>query len=696
MKYLKYFLILLLMPFIVFAEECDISKITIISIEQSEINGNTEVISEPIIKDGNIKLNLKMYEVDDSITYDLTIKNDSDEDYVIDEDTFKTDSDYIEYSLKTNDNTNVVKSRSSKNVTLTVTYKKEVEDNLLSNNKFDASNSLKLSLNTNEKEKELDVITTDNIKEVKNPITSVSSMLLIIVLLLITTIIIYVLITRKNKYTKYIMFILLVLIVPTVYAICKVDIEVESKIEIEKKEKLFDKIAELSNDNFCITKYENEVTDEVGVTATANNVYVDKCADKRNVVFNNFCWQVIRTTNTGGVKLIYNGEPDQNGECGKSRVNHKGIVNYANADQFLDSNYLYGSSFTYNTSTNEFTLIDTITATWDNTTYESLLGKYTCKNTTGTCTTIYNINEYKSYNIAYTTSYTIGDTNYAQIGTTSYNSGNNSLTNVGYMFNERYAAGASSPVGSLFGNDVSYENGIYTLLPASGESVLSDSLDTNHHYTCNNTIGTCNNVRYYFYNNSFVLLKDGVNVEEAVNKMLLNDNVNKYNSTIKGLIDSWYIQNMSDETNRLEDTVFCNSREITNNSSNGWFKTGDLSEKLNFKNYSISTDLSCMNIIDQFSTKNNKAKLTYPVGLMQAEEVNIINDASLMATGVAYWNMSAHYMSSYSANSFVNNSGIVSGSMTSSTNGVRPVVSLANKVLVASGNGSETDPWIVE
>ena len=116
MKYLKFLLIILFIPFIVLAEECDVSKITITSLSQSGIEGHTEVIDDPSFKDRNIKLNLKMYDVGDSITYDMTIKNDSDEDYMIDEDTFKTDSEYIEYTLKTKDNTNVVKANSTKEV----------------------------------------------------------------------------------------------------------------------------------------------------------------------------------------------------------------------------------------------------------------------------------------------------------------------------------------------------------------------------------------------------------------------------------------------------------------------------------------------------------------------------------------------------------------------------------------------------
>ena len=169
------------------AEECDVSNVTILSIEQSGINGKTKVISEPSFSNRNVNLNLKMYEVGDSIDYDIIIKNDGEEDYMIDEDTFKTDSEYIEYSLKIDDNSNVVKAKSSKKVTLMVSYKKKVEDNLLNNNKYNASNNLKLSLNTNEKEKELDVITTDNIKslvDMKNPKTNVMNLRVIIILLL--------------------------------------------------------------------------------------------------------------------------------------------------------------------------------------------------------------------------------------------------------------------------------------------------------------------------------------------------------------------------------------------------------------------------------------------------------------------------------------------------------------------------------
>ena len=109
----------LLIPFIVNAEECNIKEITITALKQNGIEGRTEVIDEPTFKDRNIDFNFKMYDVGDSISYEMTINNVSDDDYMIDESTFKTDSEYIEYSLQTKDGNNVVKAKSSKEVVKT-------------------------------------------------------------------------------------------------------------------------------------------------------------------------------------------------------------------------------------------------------------------------------------------------------------------------------------------------------------------------------------------------------------------------------------------------------------------------------------------------------------------------------------------------------------------------------------------------
>ncbi len=43
--------------------------------------------------------------------------------------------------------------------------------------------------------------------------------------------------------------------------------------------------------------------------------YYRGAVTNNNVKFANFCWKIVRTTETGGVKLIYNGSPDSEGKC---------------------------------------------------------------------------------------------------------------------------------------------------------------------------------------------------------------------------------------------------------------------------------------------------------------------------------------------------------------------------------------------
>ena len=43
--------------------------------------------------------------------------------------------------------------------------------------------------------------------------------------------------------------------------------------------------------------------------------YFRGAVDNNNVRFANFCWKIVRTTKTSGIKLIYNGAPNSDGSC---------------------------------------------------------------------------------------------------------------------------------------------------------------------------------------------------------------------------------------------------------------------------------------------------------------------------------------------------------------------------------------------
>lgn len=149
--------------------------------------------------------------------------------------------------------------------------------------------------------------------------------------------------------------------------------------------------------------------------------YFTNQASNVNVIFGNFCWKIIRTTDTGGTKMIYNGIPT-NGKCdnsGESTYIEKVGFNssrtslayvgymyntvYPNNYEYLygsTETYLFAKTYSYDEATNTYILSDTKTSTWDNI-YNSLGEyRYTCFDSVGKCTNvnyIYHAGKYYPY-----------------------------------------------------------------------------------------------------------------------------------------------------------------------------------------------------------------------------------------------------------------------------------------------------------
>ena len=100
-------LFIMFIPFMVNAETCDTSSITIDSINVDNISGNAEELSSATISGKKINLDLKLYDPGDSIEYTLSVKNTSSEDFYFDEESLKLNTDYIEYEFSYDDNSNM-------------------------------------------------------------------------------------------------------------------------------------------------------------------------------------------------------------------------------------------------------------------------------------------------------------------------------------------------------------------------------------------------------------------------------------------------------------------------------------------------------------------------------------------------------------------------------------------------------------
>ncbi len=214
----------------------------------------------------------------------------------------------------------------------------------------------------------------------------------------------------------------------------------------------------------------------------------------------------------------------------------------------------------------------------------------------------------------------------------------------------------------------------------------------------------------------------------------VNNRTNTNSSTIKGVIDTWYRDNLNTNYGKYISTtaVYCNDRS----NPAGGYNTG----KTSF-NYGARTRLDtyktptydCTDTNDKFTvdTSTGNGKLTYPIALMTADEVSFAGglyanynanawyfrnakegtlttsssstDASYSSTGSTYWwLLSPFYWFGSSARAsvfYVGGSslpGFLGDYFVDGTRGVRPAVSLKSCVKTSGGDGSAGTPYTIE
>ena len=246
-----------------------------------------------------------------------------------------------------------------------------------------------------------------------------------------------------------------------------------------------------------------------------------------------------------------------------------------------------------------------------------------------------------------------------------------------------------------------YETGEYTL---TGDSITfwdftnQEQIDIYHtmHYTCLNDTGVCKTVKYiygdyldttkYF---SYMNLNDGVTGDNIIDEMLRAEDVNKYDSTVKIYIDSWYERTLLNYSDYLEDTIFCNNRELW--SKEGWDPNNNIGSI--FVYFRWKDNLDCYSELDSFSVGNPKAQLKYKIGLLTNKEVSLMNNQRLYFDNTnRYWLGTIDFITDDATielgpGGTTNNIG---------TSGVRPTISLKKGTKYTSGTGSQEDPYIVD
>ena len=194
--------------------------------------------------------------------------------------------------------------------------------------------------------------------------------------------------------------------------------------------------------------------------------------------------------------------------------------------------------------------------------------------------------------------------------------------------------------------------------------------------------------------------------------------INSTDSSIKIAIDTWYENNLKTDYGKYLSTtaIYCNDRILASG------QTYSTTNRFYYASYerlvtNKTPTYNCTNNKDAFSGNNNEAKLTYPIGLMTADEIAYAGEkyiADLTAPYAWYYTNAngesiiggadSWFLSPYGWNGSIAfdwywrgsyNPGSLSDRVITSFS-VRPAVSLKSCIKYSTGNGSAGTPYTIE
>jgi uncharacterized repeat protein (TIGR02543 family) len=400
-----------------------------------------------------------------------------------------------------------------------------------------------------------------------------------------------------------------------------------------------------------VNKYTENGTDIYYFRGQVNN---------NNVIWADKCWKVVRTTATGGTKIIYNGLPSDvvvDGEtvkqCNATGVDSQITVNINGTDTNTfkynkyssspaDVGYMYGSRITYR-------LLDP-----------------------GSISFIFSNNVTRSNN---GNTYTLDTSSGQSISGTWADEHINAATRYHYFCTD-------------------------------GASV------------CDNTkIGYI----HYFNNSGFIYFL-GLDGYDDIEDMKTAMFTNMTDSNAKAMVETWFEQqnlnghiiNTRNYEDDLEDVIFCNDRSyysgaLKSKEDNGYYFYRNAHsalgrDEIQNVNNNYEPSLDCINANDAFTkdSANGNGKLNHKVGLITADELTMAgtgypgyDTTAYLYTGQSAWSISPYNFSDGNACEY--GFGIfMSQIIVKDERGLRPMVSLKAGTEFASGTGLSTDPYIVE
>ena len=405
---------------------------------------------------------------------------------------------------------------------------------------------------------------------------------------------------------------------------------------------------------------------------TENNVfpivYYRGNINNNNVLFAGFCWQMVRTTETGGVKMIYNGVATGNGTTCENTLYDDRIIGDAefnsNSNSPADVGYMYNK-------------------------------RYVSKNVAATTGAYYGASaEYGDFDNNGTSEYRLVSTSQELNSAHHYSCDLASATGTCTTIRYYYYLRNNSPFYIELEDGEFIEDALYKMTGTATSEVKARTI--NQGYTLNVTDSK---------------------IKTIIESWFQTNLTNELDST------------KTDYRKYIEDTVYCNDRSFdTENtyyavfSTTGWNpNNGNLVELLyygaantmnNNRWYSANNApvLTCPNETDRFTVSSSVAHLNYPVGLLLVDEYVLAGMAGKSTNGdnsnfylytgstsnTAAWVMSPRHYNDWYALGIVVRDFFDYGKV-DVPYGIRPVISLKMGVeFTSTGDGTPTNPYVVK
>lgn len=255
----------------------------------------------------------------------------------------------------------------------------------------------------------------------------------------------------------------------------------------------------------------------------------------------------------------------------------------------------------------------------------------------------------------------------------------------------------------IFGQDNQTEEDFYwRIVRINGDGTIRLAFDGK--VLTANGVETDSKVAYDFYNNSS-------NNYKYVGYTYDDGTGTQVDSLIKSKLDEWYETNLLDYYgDYIADGIFCNDRSLKPGSSTEFAAMGRIASLEN-------ATLKCTNKSDRYTvadTTNGNGLLKYPIATLTADEIvhagadTSSNNDYLYLTRTGIWTMTPSYFASYPNKAVVwmfSSAGNLSHyygeiNLIYFTDkialGYRPVINLKADTIIKKGNGTISNPYVLE